>query len=489
MARKKTVAVRLGLGGLAAIVAAAGTRYWHWYTRPIETPPGTVSAPLAWLGLDRIPIVGLATRLKWVITDPVELAARCRAAYGDVFTLRIPTFSDLTYVTGGEDYANALTLPTDHASIGPVLNQVPTVGYWFPREQDDPQTLQQLIMTGRRMMAELLPRSRVDSIPDQVADIVDRQAADWSDVVDLSDAVYRIVYEVAGRYFVGDEVWDQFGSRFTTYYRRIADGIDIVRAALSITPYHYLMPEYKCTRKLYRLIRDELPAYHGAESPLLRSIAASAIAEEPLSVADRRWMFMYVLWNATNYPGTYTYWTLVDLLARPGLADRVRAIPTRAARHEFLRRCLLETVRMYPVSSLIRFLEKPYEFRRDNVTYHVPAGQLLGVFPPALNRDSRHVLDDADVYDPDRYLRSPAPRIAGFGRGPFGCVAQHFSETVTAAVINELLERYEIVPLEKAPPRRVRVHQTYPAKPLPAMLIPRRVAAHALPVDCAQIIL
>ncbi|MFC9437195.1 cytochrome P450 [Nocardia sp. NPDC057030] len=458
--------------GIAATAAGAVAIEW-WFRRPVHTPDGTTAAPLARAGADSIPVIGVLSRLKSVITDPVGLVVRNRARYGDVFTLRVPSIYDFTFLLSGEHYQRVLSLPTDHAGIGEVLHRVPTVGYWFPRERTGPETLQELILLGRRLMAEMLPGTAVSHLPDTVAEIVERHTTQWSRTVDLSAAVHPIVYEVTCRYFLGDELWDRLGDRLTTYYRNIGDGIDIPRTTLSITPFHYLMPEFHATRKLYRMIRDELPAFGDARSPLMRAIDMARLHDAPLSHADRLWMFMYVLWNATTYPGTYTYWTLIDVLQRPRLQERLVTLDSRPARQELLSRCLMETVRMHPVSSLIRYLDKPYEFVHDGTTYHIPAGQAVGVFPGTLNREADRVSDQPDTYDPDRYLRDPAPKVATFGRGPFGCVAQRFSETVTGSVVDELLQRHRLHLLAELPVRRERVHQTYPGSPTPARLVSR----------------
>jgi hypothetical protein len=476
----------LGLGTFATFGAVA-SGYWRWHRRPTKTPPGTVAAPLAWAGVDDIPIVGIVTRLKSVITDPIGLVVRNREKYGDVFTLRVPSIYDFTFLLDGTQYQRVMSLPTHHAGIGEVLHRVPTVGYWFPREKTGPETLQQLILTGRRMMAEMLPAARVGDLPAEVPKIVERHTASWSRAVDLTEAIHPIVYEATGRYFTGDAIWDALGPRLTRYYRHISDGIDIPRTTLSITPYHYLMPEYHSTRKLYKMLRDELPLFENVDSPLLRAIDAVRLDGQPLSKPDRLWMFMYVLWNATAYPGTYTYWTLVDILTHPGLLDRLRALEGQSEQLEVLGRCLVESVRLHPVSSLIRYLEKPYEFERDGKTYHIPAGQAVGVFPGTLNRDPDRIPGDPNAYDPDRYLRAPQPTAAAFGRGPFGCVAQRFSETVTATVIAELLGRFDMQFIGQLPVRRERVHQTYPGSPLPVLLTARTKLPSKQDSECAKL--
>ncbi|PRY38981.1 cytochrome P450 [Umezawaea tangerina] len=456
-------------GGLAMGTAAA---CWRWHNRPVRVPDGTVHPPLALAGRDGIPVYGLYTRLRSVLTDPVELVRRNAEQYGAMFTLRVPKLYDMTYLLYDDAYAMVMNLPADHATLGAVLSKVPTMGYWFPRTGRDTESLQRLVLIARRTIAEMLSQERIARLPDLIADVVEQRVAAWPRTVDLTEAVHPLVYEVVGRYFAGDQLWSAVGPRLTGLYRKIVDGSDVLRAALAMTPMHYAMPEYHATRGLHRLLSAELGRFDSASSPLLTAIDRVRVDGQPLSVADARWMFMAVIWYATSYPGTYNYWTLVDVLARPALVERVHGADTPAARRELLARCLLETVRLNPVSLLIRFLRKPLEFEREGVRYHLPAGSSVVVAPGVINRDSTRVHDRPDDYDPDRHLQEPAPRTASFGRGPFSCVAQQFNKVLTAGLLAELLTRFDVELLDDARGRLCRVHQIYPSAPLRAVLTP-----------------
>lgn len=463
---------RYGLVATVLMMAIGAGARWRRFLRPMPTPAGTYPVPLAWSDAEKIPVIGLAPRLKSIITDPVGLIIGNQKAHGDFFTLRLPTIYDLTILFGAEHYQKILSLPTDHAGVGEVLHRVPTVGFWFPRTDNGPDTLQALIVTGRRIIATLLTPARVSEIPARAAAIAERHSAQWTDLVDLTEVIHPIVYEVTCRYFVGDAVWDNIGERVTHFYRHICDGIDVPRSALAVTPFHYFMPEHRHTRKLYRMLRDSWTDFQHCDSPLMAAINAARLNGQELTHADKMWMFMYVLWNATAYPGAYTYWTLVDVLTHPGVYTHVQATHDQSERLEYLQRCLAESVRMYPVASLVRYLYKPYEFKHRGTTYHIPAGNGVAVVPGALNRDLTQIPDNPDCYDPDRYLRTPAPSLSSFGRGPFGCVAERFSKIVTASIIDQLLSQYSMDIVADIPTRRQRVHQTYPGSPLPVALTP-----------------
>lgn len=466
----------LARGAAAATVAAAAGHAW-WLYRPTPTPAGTVDAPPAATGLDRIPLIGAVSRLHAIITDPIGLVTRLQRAYGDAFTLRVPVpgIYDFVYLTSPEHYRLVMSLPAEHAGIGEVLGKVPTVGYWFPRARPgDNQALQQLISTGKQLMAGLFTTERLAEIAESAPEIVAAHTRTWATngtaTTDLSQRLHPITYEVIGRSLCGEQMWTVMGQRLTSYYRAISDGIDIPRTSLATTPLAYLMPEYQATKKLHRMLYVEVPRLRRADSPLLTAIDQARIDDRPLPGPDKTWMVMYALWNAFNYPGSYTYWTMIDVLSEPGVYDTWAAHSDIDARRDYLGRCLRETVRLHPVSSLIRHLAQPLEVEHDGQQLHIPAGHAVGVLPALLNRDQRRVPGDPEVFDPDRYLRDPAPSPASWGRGAFGCPARRFSETVTASVLDALLERHHIQLPAQLPDRYERVHQVYPGSATPALV-------------------
>ncbi|MEU7632678.1 cytochrome P450 [Nocardia sp. NPDC049220] len=415
----------------------------------------------------RTPLVGVYRRLRAIITDPVGLVERSAATHGDLFTLRIPFAFDLTYVLGADAYRAVMSLPAEQATIGPVFGNVPTVGFWFPRSSRDTDSLQNLVLAGRRLMAQLMTSARMAELADAIPEIVTQRTHGWSDRVDLSTDIHPIIYEASCRSLLGERVWADIGEQLIPLYRTIADGIDIPRATLAKTPLQILMPEYRATKALYRVLRGAQRRHTDANSPLLAAVAKARVDNTVRSDADAVWMLMYVLWNATAYPGSYTYWTLIDILQRPPLLAELRAQPKLSERQAFLSRCLQETIRLNPVTSLVRSLTVPLHIDHDGRRYHVPAGGYVGVFPGALNRDPG-LVRSPDDYRPDRHAGGESTQLALFGRGAFGCVAREFSKILTAVTLDGVLSRYELDLLEAPPARRCRVHLTYPSVPTPA---------------------
>lgn len=458
---------RRGWVAAMAVTLAAGW-HWHRYRRAAPVPADRHAPPLVLHGVDHVPLLGYLTRLRDVITDPVGLVEKSARVGGQVFTIRVPFTFDLTYLLGADAYRTVMRLPADHATMGPVFANVPTVGYWFPRSGRDTDSLQRMVLLGRRMMAGLFTARRIADLDAAIPGIVVRHVAGWRDVEDLTEAIHPVLYEASIRSLAGDAIWEDVGAGLVGLSRHIADGIDIPRATLAKTPLRYLMPEYRATRRLAALLRAAARRQNAADSPLLLAIDQARLADRRLSDADALWLFMYVLWNATTYPGSYGFWTLLDIISRPELLDTIRHTTDQASRRDTIGRCLLETIRLNPVSSLVRALSRPLDYEHDGKVYQLAAGSLVGVFPHGINRDPATV-DEPAHYGPDRHLTTPS-RLSLFGHGAFGCVAQEFTRVLVGTTLREILDRSTITLLGPEPPRRCRVHLTYPGGPVLASI-------------------
>ncbi|MEU7631235.1 cytochrome P450 [Nocardia sp. NPDC049220] len=453
--------IRVASAALSVAAGWAAWRSWRSYTTPADVPSGYRPAPLVLDGADAIPLVGFVTRLRKVVTDPVGLVYNSAHNHGAVFTIRIPSRFDLTYLLDRAAYDKVISLPAEHAAMGPVFGNVPTIGFWFPRRQNDHESLQELVLTGKRIMAGFLSPEKVGGLPPLTKSVVNEHLARWPRTVDLARAMYPAIYEISGRFFAGDEFWDRYGYEITPALRAIADGIDIPRATLAVTPWRYAMPEYRGTRRLAGILADA--ARNMPETPLFQAIRAANVHDD-----DVAWMAMYVLWNAVTYPGSYGVWTLVDIVRDRGIYDTVMDAPDRLT---YLGWCLWETIRLNPISSLVRALQAPLTYDSGEQRYHLPAGTVVGVCPAMLNRDPA-VWKQPETYVPERFQQIANPRRALFGAGAFGCVAGEFSRSLIAGVCDEILSNVSLQLTDPVPQRRCRVHLTYPAQPILATLHP-----------------
>ncbi|MFD6356648.1 cytochrome P450 [Nocardia tengchongensis] len=427
--------------------------------RPDESPPGTKSVPRVASGFDAVPILGAVTRLWHTVTNPVGLVhSAAEISGGNPFRLRVPTRFDLAYLPGEAGYKTVLSLPADHAAMGEIFLNVPTVGFWFPRRGNDPESLQELVLTGKRIMAAMLSPSRVAGLEPLVESVMRNKLQEWGTTVDLASDVHPAAYEIALRYFAGDEIFTRYGTDLVHALRAIVNGIDIPRATLAITPARYMMPEYRQTRRLIKILRNaaaEIP-----ESPLFQAIRAVGVHPQ-----DEAFMAMYVVWNAVAYTGSYCIWTLVHVVSDPSVRAALEATDDRRA---YLGQSLWETIRLSPISSLVRYLRRPLEFEHAGRRYWLPQGTVVGTAPSLLNRDPR-IWADPNRFMPERFSGdAPNPRTALFGSGAFGCVAGEFTRQLIAQVCDAILTARDLTLTEPAPVPRCRVHLLYPDRPIPA---------------------
>lgn len=458
-------------------LAADGDRVARWLSGRrqgalLEGPP---EPPFALVGRQRWPLLGIYYRLKAIITDPTGMVVDYQRAFGDLFTVRIPFNFDLTYVLSRDGYRFVMDLPAEDGPMGPVMANVPTVGFWYGRARTDTDSLQALLLAGRAFTRDvLLSPERQRGLAERVARRAGAHLDGWGETVDctvdLSRALVELLFDVSARGVLGDALWDRLGPAVSPLYRDIVNGIDIVHTTLAVTPLRFLLPEHRATRRLRPLL-DAAVAEHRRASlgPVMDAMAAIEVDGQPLNDADLSWMLMYVIWNAVIYPGTYGFWAAVDTLSNPDFRTAVRAAgPER--RRRLLTHGLLETLRLNPVASLVRAPPRPIRYEHHGRLYTIPARGYFGVFPYHLCHDGG-TYRDPDAFDPFRYQRGePIPPV--FGRGAFGCVAQRFVKTVLVGVQEALLDRYEADLLDPIPARISRVHLTYPSRPLRARLRP-----------------
>lgn len=459
-------------------LAADGSRFARWLAGapPAALLEGPPAPPFALVGRQRWPVLGIYYRLKAIITDPTGMVVDYQRAYGDLFTVRIPFNFDLTYILSRDGYRFVMDLPPDDGPMGPVMANVPTVGFWYGRERTDTASLQALLLAGRAFTRDvLLTPARLSGLSERVARRAEAHLETWGETVDLSRALVDLLFDVSARGVLGDDLWDRLGPQVSALYRDIVNGIDIVHTTLAVTPLRYFLPEYRSTRRL-RPILDAVVAEHRRNSlgPVMDAMASIEVEGAPLSDADLSWMLMYIIWNAVIYPGTYGFWAAVDTLSTPAFLDAVRdAGPDR--RRRLLTHGLLETLRLNPVASLVRAPPRPIRYEHEGRLFTIPPRGYFGVFPYHLCHDAG-TYSEPERFDPFRYQRGePIPPV--FGRGAFGCVAQRFVKTVLVGVEEAILKRFDVEILDTVPSRISRVHLTYPSKPLRARLRPAAVGA------------
>ena len=152
-------------------------------------------------------------------------------------------------------------------------------------------------------------------------------------------------------------------------------------------------------------------------------------------------------------------WLLVDVATRPDLATAIRG-----GDHALAERCALESTRIAQRSIMLRAVLQPIEVADGTQTWHVEPGVTLATLLPLTNLAT----DDLRVYDPERWNRrrirdgrgggDERELVTAFGHGVHTCPAQPFSLSVMTAVLEAMLDRYDLEPqFTDASPRAAQI--------------------------------
>ena len=150
-------------------------------------------------------------------------------------------------------------------------------------------------------------------------------------------------------------------------------------------------------------------------------------------------------------------WTLINLVQRPDLLERVRA-----GDDELLDRCTNESIRMAQRSITLRQVLTPIDVDTGSGSHRLYPGVLLTTMLSSHNTSAAPGLDR---FDPDHYRgRRLAPEVAlptpelvsTFGHGAHRCPAARFSVSAIRLATRGLLDRYDLTP---ASPGRSRKRQ------------------------------
>ena len=152
-------------------------------------------------------------------------------------------------------------------------------------------------------------------------------------------------------------------------------------------------------------------------------------------------------------------WLLVDVVTRPALAAAIRE-----GDHALAERCALESTRIAQRSIMLRAVLRPIDVDDGESTRHVEPGVTLATLLPLTNLAT----EDLRAYDPERWNRrrirdgrgggDHRELVTAFGHGAHTCPAQPFSLGVMTAVLEAMLDRYDLDPqFTDASPRAAQI--------------------------------
>ncbi|HYF24866.1 MAG TPA: cytochrome P450 [Baekduia sp.] len=398
------------------------------------------------------PSAGALTQGVLFHRDPLGVLRRCRARYGDVFTLRLPT-------------ARRMVVVADPSSVGVVAGADPLVatagagrrrvlGMASPRSVLGAD--QDLHRMARQAVAPAFTPQALEPHAGALAELAARHAAGWPRrrPFRMLPRLKTLADEVAVRVVLGVRDEERAAALVLAIRHMLwSPGSPPMplttgdRGLLGVVGERLYRPR---KAPVERLLAEELRARRAAGGPAdgaLDVLSCLLHADPPRSDAEIVDEVVPLLMAGQEPAAIGLTWVLDRLARHPEAAARFA--PGRdPASDAFVN----ETLRVRPaVHSVVRPLKAPLTV----AGHELPAGVVLAVPIPLVHRDPR-VFEEPDAFRPERFLDGPHPAaFVPFGGGARRCLGQALARLEIAALIPAILDQLRLRPVSAEPERQV----------------------------------
>jgi cytochrome P450 len=389
--------------------------------------------------------------------DPIRLLARLRARYGDVFSVRFPSFPRLVYVADPELVKRVFTGDSRlfHAGEANAMVLEPALGPYSVLTLDEDEHMRQ-----RKLLLPPFHGESVRRYGEVIREIAEGEVERWpvGRAFALRPHAQRITLDVILRAVFGVRGEDRL-----TRARRLVD--EFARTSHAVLLFPVLRRRFSRFSPFARFqrARDELDAFlyeeiaarrtEGAEREDVLSLLLGATHEDGTPMNDRelRDELITVIGAGHETTATALAWAVERLLRTPRVLARLRQ--SLAEGDEYLDAVIKETLRTRPVvTDVARKATGPVEVGG----YTVPAGTL--VMPAIIAIHHREDLYPKPFeFRPERFLEGQGERYAWipFGGGIRRCIGASFAQYEMRIVLRTVLERAELR-APRAQPERLR---------------------------------
>jgi cytochrome P450 len=389
--------------------------------------------------------------------DPIRLLAHLRARYGDVFSVRFPSFPRLVYVADPELVKRVFTGDSRlfHAGEANAMVLEPALGPYSVLTLDEDEHMRQ-----RKLLLPPFHGESVRRYGEVIREIAEGEVERWpvGRAFALRPHAQRITLDVILRAVFGVRGEDRL-----TRARRLVD--EFARTSHAVLLFPVLRRRFGRFSPFARFqrARDELDAFlyeeiaarrtEGAEREDVLSLLLGATHEDGTPMNDRelRDELITVIGAGHETTATALAWAVERLLRTPRVLARLRQ--SLAEGDEYLDAVIKETLRTRPViTDVARKATGPVEVGG----YTVPAGTL--VMPAIIAIHHREDLYPKPFeFRPERFLEGQGERYAWipFGGGIRRCIGASFAQYEMRIVLRTVLERAELR-APRAQPERLR---------------------------------
>ena len=395
----------------------------------------------------RLPKAAQTARLA---RDPIGFMRRCRARYGELFTLRYHPFDTLVYVCDPEVIREIFTGDPEVFRAGEA-NQFmePTLG---PRSV--------LLLDGAdhlRMRKLMLPPFHGRSVTryrDVIADIAARELETWpiGRPFPLRPRMQAITLEVILRAVFGIEDSERLERLRAALLAML--NVNMIHGALPFTrvdlgprsPWgRYVRARAAADEIIFEQIAGRRAQSDGVEGDDVLALLLAVEDEdgEGLTDAELRDELVTLLMAGHETTATALAWAFERLLRHPAALARVRE-EAATADDAYLEAVVKETLRARPVViDVARTLAAPAKLGG----YDLPAGVML-VPMITLVQTGSGAWEEPDAFRPERFLGdAPAPYTwIPFGGGVRRCLGASFATFEIKVVLETILPAADLLP-------------------------------------------
>ncbi len=426
----------------------------------------------------------------WFVTRPVQYFERCRARYGDPFTVRLPStpavvlFSDPTAIrdifTGDDD---ALRAGEATVMLRPILGANSLLLLDGERH-----------LRERRMMMPPFHGDRMRAYGETMREVTERALAGWpiGTPFPLMPRTQAITLDVIVRTVFGVTEGAAMAALRARLQRFIAIAVNPLylwpRLQLdlgAISPWGRFL---RLRHELHSILLDEIRARRdGRETDrsdvLSLLVAARDEGGAPMADAEVCDELMTLLLAGHETTATALAWTMHRILTEPGVLDRVRAElaavagtgplePEHVARLEYLDATIKETLRLNPViPDVMRIVKRP--LRIGGVDLPAGVGAAPNIYAAHRRPDT---WPEPERFRPERFVGSrPSPyEFFPFGGGVRRCLGMAFALYEMKVVLATILSRADLTIAPGYGVRVVRRNVTWvPSQGMPVILTRR----------------
>jgi cytochrome P450 family 135 len=394
--------------------------------------------------------------LLWTLR-PIPFMERCRAAHGDVFTVRLPLDGPLVNVCDPRLIRSVFADRGDRLRAGEA-NVVlePVLGSGSVLLLDGPRHLRQ-----RRLMLPSFHGERMQRYGPLIAGIAARRAGAWPEgrPLALRPEMQEITLDVILRAVFGlDE-----GERLTRLRSALRGLLRVGRNPFALLPqlqrglgrlgpWHRLMrARAVCDELLHAEIGRRRAAPDLAERDDVLSLLLLARDEEGGAMTDveLRDELMTLLVAGHETTATSLAWLFDLVLHDPEALRRLEEEALSGAGTDWLDACITESMRLRPVIPVVaRRLAEPFELGG----WRLPAGSYLAP-NIVLTHRRPDTYPEPLRFRPERFLDGRADSFAWlpFGGGIRRCLGAAFATFEMRTVAAEVLRRVRLRPVSRRP--------------------------------------